>query len=90
MALKTDSTGFATSKNLATELALKNAVPALEAGMVVFDNAANDKHLLITDFSNGTFKTVNESVGVTSFDDILASDPLLTRCWVERELNALI
>lgn len=90
MAARTDKTSFATSGNLKTELNLKSAYPVLEVGHVVYDGAANDVHLLMLDYSDGTFRTVNVVGTATSFDLINGNDAVVVRSWMERELNILI
>lgn len=90
MAARTDKTSFATSGNLKTELNLKSAYPVLEVGHVVYDGAANDVHLLMLNYSDGTFRTVNVVGTATSFDLINGNDAVVVRSWMERELNILI
>lgn len=90
MATKKEITNYANSSQLKTAMMAKNMVKPLDVNMAVFDGNNNDLHLLVSDMSDGTFRTVNNTSGVVSFDFVDKTDPTLVRCFTIRELEACI
>lgn len=90
MAEKSERSSFNTSKNLKNALIAKGANPALEVPHSVYAGAANDIHLLVHQYNNGRFRTLNITAGVASVDNVNGNDPALVRFWMDFELDDFI
>lgn len=90
MATKKEITNYANALALKTALSSKGLLKPLDVNMAVFDGNNSDLHLLVSDMSDGTYRTVNNTSGVVSFDFVDKIDPALVRCFAVRELEICI
>lgn len=90
MSTKREKTSFTVSTNLKTALEAKGLGNQMQTGQAFYDGAANDIHLTDDQYDDGSFRTINITAGVVSFDFIEPSDPTLVRMYTDRELSILI
>jgi len=87
MATRKEQTSYAPSLALKNALNSKGMNTDVMVDQVFYESNANTQHLVISQQGDDTYRVVTIVSGVSSFDFISKTDPLLVRMLTRRELE---
>lgn len=91
MAIRKEQSSYNDSLTLKTAMVSKGLLDPMEVGHVYYSGSSAEKHLLMADNGDNTFRTiVRLSGGNVDFDHMDKDDPLAVRMFVKRELDVYI
>lgn len=90
MALKKDQSSYNVSTQLKTALLAKNIDQSIQVDWAVYEGSATTKHLAISRQDDGSYRCLCIENNIPNFDFVDENDPLLTRMYTRKELNAVI
>ncbi len=90
MAIRKEQSTYTESNNLKTALLAKGLIDRVDVNQAYYSGGATEMHLLLSDMSDGTYRSVVKTGSGVQFDYVDSNDPLLVRMWVLRELQVKI
>jgi hypothetical protein len=90
MAIRKEQSSYPESLSLRNALVVKGIIIQPDVNHAYYSGGATERHLLIADMSDGSFRTVVRDGSGTNFDFVDKTDPELVRLWTVRELGIFI
>lgn len=90
MAIRKEQSSYPDSLLLKNALVAKGLLMTPDVNQAYYSGGATERHLLIADMSDNTFRTVVRDGSGTNFDFVDKNDAELVRLWTVRELQIFI
>jgi len=90
MAIRKEQSTYTTSNLLKAALVSKGILDLVDVNHAYYSGGATEIHLLISDMSDGSYRSVVKTGSGVTFDFVDSNDPLLVRMWTMRELTGKI
>jgi hypothetical protein len=90
MAIRKEQATYTNCLNLKTALSTKGLLKIPDVNETYYSGGNTERHLLIADMSDGTFRTVVKTGSGMDFDFVDRDDAELVRMWTLLEISNLI
>lgn len=90
MGQRKEQTSFGVANDLKTAMVAKGIFIPVDVNQTYYSGGTIERHLIIADMSDGSFRTVVKDGTGTNFDFVDRNDAELVRLWTKRELDTFI